>query len=183
MSHGAEVEAPGHEAVAGRFEPVGLAGEQRRGGGTGPVGREQLAGQPGDAKIAASLADPFMFQDHYRDRTSDFLGKEFGPQFAQAVAALSPASWQGPVESGFGWHLVFVDTVIPGRVPAFEEIESEARTAWLAEQKVLAWQKAYKEMRAKYTVLLPAPPDPTSAQTSAAPSGQGTRPPSKEAAR
>jgi peptidyl-prolyl cis-trans isomerase C len=49
--------------------------------------------------------------------------------------------------------------VIPGRVPAFEEIESDVKTAWLGEQKAVAWEKAYKEMRAKYTVLLPAPPD------------------------
>jgi peptidyl-prolyl cis-trans isomerase C len=119
----------------------------------------QLAGQPQDTKLAASLADPFMFQDYYRDRAPDYLGKEFGPQFAQAVAKLAPGSWQGPIESGFGWHLVFVDTVIPGRVPAFEEIEGDVKTAWLGEQKSLSWEKAYKEMRAKYTVLLPAPPD------------------------
>ena len=118
-----------------------------------------------------------MFQDYYRDRAPEFLGKEFGPQFARAVAALPPASWQGPVESGFGWHLVFVDTVIPGRVPAFEEIEPDVRTAWLGEQKALAWQKAYKEMRARYTVLLPSPPpDATSAQASASSPGKGTQP-------
>ena len=119
----------------------------------------KLAGQSQDAKVAGSLADPFMFQDYYRDRAPDYLGKEFGPQFAQAIAKLAPGSWQGPIESGFGWHLVFVDTVIPGRSPAFEEIEPDVKTAWLGEQKVQAWQKAYKEMRAKYTVLLPALPD------------------------
>ena len=51
--------------------------------------------------------------------------------------------------------------MIPGRVPAFEEIESDVKMAWLAEQKALAWNKAYKEMRAKYTVLLPTPPEAT----------------------
>ena len=71
----------------------------------------------------------------------------------------APGSWQGPIESGFGWHLVFVDSVIPGRVPAFEEIEPDVKTAWLGEQKAQAWGKAYEAMRAKYTVLLPAPPD------------------------
>ena len=119
----------------------------------------KLAGQPEDAKLAASLADRFMFQDHYRDRAPEFLGKEFGPQFARAVATLAPASWQGPVESGFGWHLVYVDTVIPGRVPAFEESESDVRIAWLGEQKAIAWRKAYESMRAKYTVLLPTLPE------------------------
>jgi len=118
----------------------------------------KLAGQLEDAKVAGSLADPFMFQDYYRDRAPEYLGKEFGPQFALAVAKLATGSWQGPIESGLGWHLVFVDTVIPGRVPAFEEIEPDVKTAWLSEQKELAWRKAYEAMRAKYTVLLPAPP-------------------------
>ena len=142
----------------------------------------KLTGQPEDSKIAASLADHFMFQDYYRDRAPEYLGKEFGPQFALAVEKLAPGSWQGPIESGFGWHLVFVDAVIPGRVPAFEEIEHDVKIAWLADQKAVAWEKAYKEMRAKYTVLLPVPPETasssqaalTSARTSTAPASKGT---------
>lgn len=118
-----------------------------------------IGGQSEDSKLAGSLADLFMFQDYYRDRAPDYLGKEFGPQFAQAVEKLPAGSWQGPIESGYGWHLVFVDTVIPARIPAFEEAEPDVRTAWLSEQKALAWEKAYKEMRANYTVLLPVPPD------------------------
>ena len=125
----------------------------------------KLAGQPVDAKIAGALADPFMFQEYYRERAPEFLGKEFGPQFALAVAALTPGSWQGPIESGFGWHLVFVDTVVDGRVPAFEEIEADVRAAWLREQKARAWEKAYKTMRAGYTVLLPGPPEESAAAT------------------
>lgn len=123
----------------------------------------QLAGQPQDLKVAEGIADPFMFQEYYRDRAPDYLGKEFGPQFAQAIAKLAPGSWQGPIESGFGWHLVFVDTVIPGRVPEIEEIEADVETAWLTEQKAMAWGKAYQEMRAKYTVLLPGPRPDTDA--------------------
>lgn len=129
----------------------------------------KLAGQPQDSKLAASIADPFMFQDYYRDRAPDYLGKEFGPQFAQAVAKLAHGSWQGPIESGFGWHLVYVDTLIPGRVPAFEEIEPDVKTAWLGEQKAQEWEKAYKAMRAKYTVLLPAPPNKETARAPAPP--------------
>jgi len=141
----------------------------------------QLTGQPADSTLAASMGDRFMFQDYYGDRAPDAIAKELGPPFAVAVEKLKPGSWQGPIESGYGWHLVFVTTVISGRVPAFEEIEPDVKTAWLGEQKRQAWEKAYGEMRAKYTVLLPAPPSNDAAQAPApkkdvpAPSGEGPR--------
>jgi hypothetical protein len=141
----------------------------------------KIAGQPEDSKLAVSLADRFMFQDYYRDRTPEALAKEFGPQFVVALEKVKPGSWQGPVESGYGWHLVFVDTVIPGRIPALEEIESDVKTAWLGEQKADAWQKAYSEMRAKYTVLLPAPPEKESASAPTPPPKTQTPSPSGEA--
>ncbi len=141
----------------------------------------KIAGQPEDSKLAVASGDSFMFQDYYSDRTPEAIAKEFGPQFAVALEKLKPGSWQGPIESGYGWHLVYLETVIPGRVPAFEEMEPDIKTAWLAEQKQQAWQKAYAEMRGKYRVLLPAPADKENAQASVpspkkqvpAPSGEG----------
>ncbi len=141
----------------------------------------RIAGQPEDSKLAVSLGDSFMFQDYYGDREPSAIAKEFGPQFAVALEKVKPGSWQGPIESGYGWHLVFVDTVIPGHVPALEEIESDAKTAWLGEQKATAWQKAYAGMRAKYVVLLPGPSEKEAAQAPVppprndvpAPSGEG----------
>ena len=117
----------------------------------------RLGNAPIDAKVA--VGDPMLLQDYYGDRSSEQIAKDFGPAFATALFALTPGRWQGPIESGFGWHLVFVDSIVPGRVPAFEEIEGDVKTAWLGEQKAIAWQKAYDAMRAKYIVLLPKPPD------------------------
>ena len=142
----------------------------------------KIAGQQEDSKLAASLGDQFMFQDYYGDRTPEAIAKEFGPQFAIAIENLKPGSWQGPVESGYGWHLVYLDTVIPGRIPAFEEMEPDVKTAWLAEQKKTAWDKAYKEMRAKYTVLLPGPPDKNAPQAPAPPPKKQIPAPSGESA-
>jgi peptidyl-prolyl cis-trans isomerase C len=129
----------------------------------------KVRGEPEESKTAAALADRFMFQDYYADRTPEELEKEFGAQFASEVPKLKPGSWQGPVESGYGWHLVFVDSVIPGRVPVFEEVESDVKTAWLADQKQQAWQKAYEDMRSKYSVVLPASEEQQSANAPSKP--------------
>src|SRR5262249_11412894 len=131
-----------------------------------------LAGQPVDTQLAASLNDPFMLRDYYGDASAEQLAREFGPAFAQAIFRVQPGSWQGPIESGYGWHLVFVDALIPSRTPDFAEIESHVKTAWLTEQKARAWRQAYEAMRAKYTVLLPAPPEIASGATTARPAAQ-----------
>ena len=86
----------------------------------------------------------------------------------------SPSS--SPDQSGYGWHLVFVDTVIPGRVPAFEEVEQDVKTAWLGKRKQEAWRKAYEKIRSKYTVLLPVPADDASNPASGPISPAAARP-------
>ncbi len=118
----------------------------------------KLSGKSASWEGAAALGDPFMFQDYMADRTPDQIAKDFGPPFAKALFVQKPGAWAGPIESGYGWHLVYVDTLIPERSAAFEEVEPDVKTAWLATRKQEAWDKAYKEMRAKYELVLPAPP-------------------------
>ena len=119
----------------------------------------ELAGQPIDSPLTNQLGDSIMLQAYFGDRSVETLAQEFGPAFAQEVRKLTPGSWQGPIESGLGWHLVYIDFLEPGRLPDFSEVEPEVRNAWLSEKKELAYREAYEEMRAKYTILLPAAPE------------------------
>jgi peptidyl-prolyl cis-trans isomerase C len=129
----------------------------------------RITGKPQGSRTAAALADPFMFQDYYADRSPEQLTKDFGSQFAKSLFKLRPGLWQGPVESGYGWHLVFVDSFTSGRIPDFEEIEPDVKNAWLADQRDQAWNKAYAAMRGKYTVSLPAPNEKQTASVPAPP--------------
>jgi hypothetical protein len=108
-----------------------------------------------DVPEATALADPFMFQDYYGDRTSEDVRKLFGPVFASALFAVAPGAWAGPIESGYGWHLVWVDAVAPPRVPAFEEVEREVKTAWLEDRRADMREETYEAMRARFEIVLP----------------------------
>jgi peptidyl-prolyl cis-trans isomerase C len=118
----------------------------------------RISSLPEDSSVAKSLADPFMFQEYYADTVPEQLAKEFGPNFATAIFKLKPGSWQGPIESGYGWHLIWIESIVPGRTPNFEEVEPDVRAAWLADKKAEQWRTAYAKMRAKYEVLVPQPP-------------------------
>jgi parvulin-like peptidyl-prolyl isomerase len=119
----------------------------------------QIAGAPLDAPIAESLGDPFMFQGYYGGRSSDEIARTLGPGFAQALFALAPGSWSGPIESGYGWHLVFVDSITASRTPALEEVEAEVRSAWVEEQREEVRARAFAVLRERYEVVLPEGPD------------------------
>lgn len=116
----------------------------------------QLAGRPIDAAAAGTVGDPFMFQSFYGDRSLEVVAKEFAPRFAQALLGSPLRSWSGPVESGYGWHLVYVDALTPQRLPDFEEIEPQVRAAWTEAQREQTRAKLYASMRARYEVALPA---------------------------
>jgi len=114
---------------------------------------------------AAALGDPFMLQDYLADRTPDQIAKDFGPPFARELFAQKPGAWTGPIESGYGWNLVFVESLTPERASTFEEVEPDVKTAWLATRKEEAWKEAYRKMREKYDLLLPAPPEEAASPT------------------
>jgi peptidyl-prolyl cis-trans isomerase C len=128
----------------------------------GPGAREaaatafiRIASKPADTPAVIAAADPFMFQDFYAERTAEQVAKEFGPGFAKAVFQLKHGAWQGPVQSGYGWHLVFVDAIEPSRAPAFEEVEPDVKSAWLDEKQVEIKRTAFEAMRKRYTVVVP----------------------------
>jgi hypothetical protein len=115
----------------------------------------KLGGAPAEPAGSAVTGDPFMFQDSYIDRTPESVAKDFGPSFAQAIFNLGPGSWAGPVESGYGWHLVFVDAIVPERMPAFSEVEPQVKSDWLEKRTRQLKEKTLQEIRSRYTVILP----------------------------
>jgi parvulin-like peptidyl-prolyl isomerase len=84
------------------------------------------------------------------------VAKVFGTSFAEALFKLAPGGWRGPIESGFGWHLVWVDSIEAGRVPGYEEIQPALRSAWLDAQRAESRRRAFDAMRARYQVVLPS---------------------------
>lgn len=126
---------------------------------------QKAASKPEDTPELVGLSDPFMFQDFYAESSPDEVAGIFGTGFAQALLELKERQWQGPIESGLGWHLVWVEAKIPGRVPPFEEIAATVKSEWMDEQRAAAKRKMFETMRARYQIVPPqaAPPTPSGA--------------------
>jgi len=112
--------------------------------------------RPDDATLP-DLADRFMFFDYYGGKTPLEVGKVFGPEFADAIFGFDPGAWLGPVRSGYGWHLVYLDTLEPSRTAPFETIRPEVKAAWLEERYREIRDRAYAEMLSRYEIVVPDP--------------------------
>ena len=109
-----------------------------------------------DSAATAVSADRFMFQNYYADNSPEQVAKVFGTQFAESIFKLKTVVWQGPVESGLGWHLVRIEAITPGRVPVFEEVDSsQLKSEWMSDQRAESKRQSFEVMKKRYDVVLP----------------------------
>jgi parvulin-like peptidyl-prolyl isomerase len=62
--------------------------------------------------------------------------------------------WTGPLESGFGWHLVRVVEHTAARDPEYAEVEDRVREAFAAERLARANQSAFDALRAGFEIAV-----------------------------
>jgi hypothetical protein len=109
---------------------------------------------------AAAFGDPFLLDHRVDDAPADDLRGRFGARFVDALAALPAGTWQGPVASGFGLHLVFVERRDVERLPTLAEVRADVRREWLHAQRQARDARFYAGLRKRYDVRVeqPAPP-------------------------
>jgi hypothetical protein len=82
------------------------------------------------------------------------IGRVFGDDFARQVARLAPGRWAGPVQSGYGWHLVRVSLRTDGGPRPLAEVREAAQRDWQAAKSREVVDATYAKLRGKYTIVL-----------------------------
>jgi len=101
--------------------------------------------------------DAFMFKSAYTEQSQDQVARVFGSKFALSLFQQTPGSWVGPVESGFGWHLVWIDTLAKPPAPAFETVAQQVKSDWLSEQRSESKRANFDALKARYEVVVMMP--------------------------
>ena len=113
----------------------------------------------------SELGDPLMLPDELGLQPLDAIERTFGPGFAQDLLTLEPGRWQGPIESGYGLHLVLVTQREEGRLPALDEVRAAVERDWLADRRGELAEAFYQGLRERYEVEVQWPqPDSVPAQ-------------------
>ncbi len=107
----------------------------------------------------ASFGDRSMQPNRLDQYTEPELRRLFGSQLADEVVALEPGRWHGPLASGYGAHLVWVDDVRRFSPPGFEVVKMQAQEQWMAEQIDVMSERYVDELVSRYDVVVEAARD------------------------
>lgn len=148
-----------------RFTQVYVS-RDRHGEEAAGIAASHLAALRGaDAPDPATIGDPTLLDAEQPHATRQDVAARFGDDFAAALFEFEPATWQGPVRSGLGLHVVRVDEAVPAMTPPLDDIRERVRSDLLDQRKDAALDEYLAKVRERYTVTLPpglleeAPPE------------------------
>jgi peptidyl-prolyl cis-trans isomerase C len=105
----------------------------------------------------ATLAQSLSVPPKLDDALSGDIDRQFGDGFANAVGALPPGRWAGPVTSGFGQHLVRLRKLTPSAVPPLAGVRKAVENDWREANRVARENAAYQALLDGYTIRIAKP--------------------------
>jgi peptidyl-prolyl cis-trans isomerase C len=85
------------------------------------------------------------------------IAKIFGEQFADSVQKLRPNNWTGPIQSGFGVHIVRIKAVKAGVPAKLRDVRRSVENDWRAATIREREEAAYQALLDGYTIKIAAP--------------------------
>jgi parvulin-like peptidyl-prolyl isomerase len=104
--------------------------------------------------LSDDLGDRFMLQLQYQQKSTDDIAREFGREFADELATVTPGSWQGPIKSGYGVHLVFVEERDAASIYPFDEVRERVKNDYLFELRQTRNDEVLEKLKARYEIVI-----------------------------
>jgi len=103
---------------------------------------------------APDAGDRFPLQRDYAGLNNIDVAQLFG-QFpiVDAVFSSPTGQWVGPVESGYGWHLIFISRRQAATLPPFSSIKDRVRQAYLEVTRREASEKKFEGTKLGYAIV------------------------------
>ncbi len=103
---------------------------------------------------APERGDNIMMEYDFVQETPFEVARLFGKGFAEQLFTLKTNTWQGPVASGYGLHLVRISEKIDSRMPELASVIDKVRTDWMFEQRQKVNKEIYERFRERYEIVV-----------------------------
>lgn len=119
--------------------------------------RESLERAGAAADFAQAGDRLLLVEPRYEHATRNEVAKVFGVAFADALMQQPVGRWAGPIASGYGMHLVRLEALAPGGVPALDAVRPLVEREWDNAKRQELRQSVYEKLRAKYAIRIDMP--------------------------
>jgi hypothetical protein len=109
--------------------------------------------QPERTPPIAELGDRVSIKSEFRNADERAVANQFGAKFAARIFELEPGSWQGPIESSQGVHLVRITQLVPAQLRPFDEVRGELVEMWHAQSQRENEERYFVGLLKKYQVV------------------------------
>ncbi len=110
--------------------------------------------QTGSKIDISQSGDPFMLGLEHTQLTEYNVTQLFGKNFASKLFALEAGHWQGPIQSGFGLHLVRTDNKTASSRPELKAVRVKVRNEWMNQQRRVVDDAFYQSLRQGYEIVI-----------------------------
>jgi hypothetical protein len=104
------------------------------------------------------MGDPLPIPSEIDGLRLSEIGRLFGTVFSQQLEAVDSGEWLGPVESGFGFHLVYISERVQGTRPDLEQVRDAVQRDWFSLKRREAVDGMYQRLSENYQVEIEVPP-------------------------
>jgi len=105
------------------------------------------------------VGDPIMLPQEVDLASRGDVARTFGEDFAGRVESLAPGSWEGPIESGYGLHLVLVRERVEGSLPSLAQVRQAVEREFQSDRRTRQLAAMYERLLAKYKVIIERKPE------------------------
>ena len=98
--------------------------------------------------------DRFMLQQQYSQQSLDQIARMFGVDFADKLVEITPGSWQGPIKSGYGLHLVYIQQREAANIYPFAEVRERVKNDYLFELRQARNEEMLEKLKTRYEITI-----------------------------
>jgi parvulin-like peptidyl-prolyl isomerase len=95
-----------------------------------------------------------MMQYDFVQETPFEVERLFGKGFTEQLFTLGTNTWLGPIESGYGFHLVRISEKIDSSIPELASVIDKVRTDLMFEQKKKMNEEIYEKFKERYEIVV-----------------------------
>ena len=114
----------------------------------------QLRQQGARSADLSSLGDAFLLEHRFQGAPTTEIAKQFGDKFVAKLTDVPIGQWFGPVESGYGMHLVFVENGPRGVCLSLAEVRDAVRRDWTNARRLESNEKFFQSLLKHYQVVI-----------------------------